>query len=144
MDDNYNPDKEIMKLISRQIKCTLPWNEIEIEGMKECKSKNDFDNYLKMIFKQQEDIKQVPPKCQFKTWTPMPYSEGSTADEKSSIVIMLRRVPCGCLCHHTAEQVLHLLSNYSWISLKTRAFLRYTHTSHIFFTIPIRNITYNI
>ena len=89
MDDNYNPDKEIMKLISRQIKCTLPWNEIEIEGMKECKSKNDFDNYLKMIFKQQEDIRHVPPKCRFKTWTPMPYSEGSTADEKSSIVIML-------------------------------------------------------
>ena len=89
MDDNYNPDKEIKKLISRQIKCTLPWNEIEIEGMKECKSKNDFDNYLKMIFKQQEDIKQVPPKCQFKTWTPMPYTEDVIAAEISSVHIWL-------------------------------------------------------
>ena len=89
MDENYNPDKEIMKLISNQIKCTLPWSEIKIEGMKQCKSENDFDNYLKMIFEQQQDMKQVPPKCKFKIWTPMPYSEVSTADEKSSIVIML-------------------------------------------------------
>ena len=89
MDENYNPDKEIMKLISRQINCTLPWSKIKIGGMKECQSENDFDNYLKMIFNRQKDIKQVPPKCQFKTWTPMPYWEDSRASEIPSVDIWL-------------------------------------------------------
>ena len=87
-DVNYNPDKEIMKLISNQIKCTLPWSEIKIEGMKQCKSENDFDNYLKMIFERQQDMK-LPPKCKFKTWTPIPYSEVSTSGKKSSIAVLL-------------------------------------------------------
>ena len=53
--------------------------------MKECKSENEFDNYLKMIFKRQQDIKQVPPKCKFKAWTPMPYREESIDGEPSSV-----------------------------------------------------------
>ena len=85
MDENYNPDKEIMKLISKQINCTLPWIEIKFEGMKECKSENDFDNYLKMISQRQRYIKQVPPKCKFKTWTPIPYNKGSTIGEPTSV-----------------------------------------------------------
>ena len=89
MDDNYNTDKEIMKLISKQINCTLPWSEIKFEGMKECKSENDFDNYLKMISERQHDIKQIRPKCKFKTWTPMPYREESTAGEPSSVKFWL-------------------------------------------------------
>ena len=89
IDENYNPDKEIIKLILNQIKCTLPWSEIKIEGMKQCKSKNDFDNYLKMIFERQQDMKQVPPKCKFKTWKPIPYSVVSTSGKKSSIAVML-------------------------------------------------------
>ena len=109
MDENYNPDNEIMKLISRQINCTLPWNEVKIEGMKECKSKNEFANYLKMIFKQQEDIRQVPPKCRFKTWTPMPYSEVSTADEKSSIVIMLSVISSKVIFLKERRRVMELL-----------------------------------
>ena len=84
MDDNYNTDKEIMKLISKQINCTLPWSEIKFEGMKECKSENDFDNYLKMISERQHDIKQIRPKCKFKTWTPMPYREESIDGEPTS------------------------------------------------------------
>ena len=84
-DENYNPDKEIMKLISKQINCTLPWIEIKFKGMKECKSENDFDNYLKMISERQRDIKQVPSKCKFKTWTPIPYNKGSTIGEPTSV-----------------------------------------------------------
>ena len=84
-DENYNPDKEIMKLISKQINCTLPWSKIKFEGMKECKSENDFDNYLKMISERQHDIKQIRPKCKFKTWTPMPYREESIDGEPSSV-----------------------------------------------------------
>ena len=74
-----------MKLISKQINCTLPWSKIKFEGMKECKSENDFDNYLKMISQRQRDIKQVPPKCKFKTWTPIPYNKGSTIGEPTSV-----------------------------------------------------------
>ena len=88
-DESYNPDKAIMELISNQINCTLPWSKFKPAGMKECITENDFDRYLKMIFKRQDDIKQVPPKCKFRTWTPMPYSESSAADKTSSVVFRL-------------------------------------------------------
>ena len=89
MDKNYNPDKSIMELITKQINCTLPWSEIKLGGIKECRTENDFDRYLKIIFKRQEDIKQVPPKCKYKTWIPMPYSESSVANQKSLVDLWL-------------------------------------------------------
>ena len=88
-DETYNPDKAIMELISKQINCTLPWSKFKPVGMKECRTENDFDRYLKMIFKRQDDIKQVLPKCKFKTWTPMTYSESSVAKETSYVEIRL-------------------------------------------------------
>ena len=88
-DESYNPDKAIMELISKQINCTLPWSKFKPVGMKECRTENDFDRYLKMIFKRQDDIKQVLPKCKFKTWTPMPYSESSAVHKESSVLIRL-------------------------------------------------------
>ena len=111
MDENYNPDKEIMKLISEQINCTLPWIEIKFEGMKECKSENDFDNYLKMISKRQRDIKQVPPKCRFKTWTPMPYREESTAGEPSSVDIRLTILPSKVIFYGKGENFFEYFSH---------------------------------
>ena len=114
-DENYNPDKEIMKLISKQINCTLPWIEIKFEGMKECKSENDFDNYLKMIFKRQQDIKQVPPKCKFKAWTPMPYREESTAGEPSSVDIRLTILPSKVLAvifYNPLRQFFHSVKGH--------------------------------
>ena len=111
MDDNYNTDKEIMNLISRQINCSLPWSEIKFEGMKECKSENDFDNYLKMIFKRQQVIKQVPPKCKFKAWTPMPYREESTAGEPSSVYIRLTILPSKVIFYGKGENFLEYFSH---------------------------------
>ena len=105
-DENYNPDKEIMKLISKQINCTLPWIEIKFEGMKECKSENDFDNYLRMISKRQRDIKQVPPKCKFKTWTPIPYNKGSTADESTSVDFWLTILASKVIFYEKGENSL--------------------------------------
>ena len=110
-DENYNPDKEIMKLISKQINCTLPWSKIKFEGMKECKSENDFDNYLKMISERQHDIKQIRPKCKFKTWTPMPYREESTAGEPSSVDIRLTILPSKVIFYGKGENFLEYFSH---------------------------------
>ena len=88
-DESYNPDKAIMELISNQINCTLPWSKFKPAGMQECITENDFDRYLKMIFKRQDDIKQVLPKCKFKTWTPMTYSESSVDGLKTTVVVEL-------------------------------------------------------
>ena len=86
----YHPDKEIMKLISSKINCTLPWTEYSFEGQDDvCKTEDDFERYIKTIVKSQSDFYQVPPKCRVKTWTPIRYLERSTESEESSITIYL-------------------------------------------------------
>ena len=87
---SYNPDRVIMKLITKQINCSIPWSNFKLEGMKDCKSENDFELYLDTIVNLQSKLKKVPKKCKFKTWTPLPYSEGSTdGNKKTKIVIEL-------------------------------------------------------
>ena len=85
---SYNPDRVIMKLITKQINCSIPWSNFKLEGMKDCKSENDFELYLDTIVKLQSKIKKVPKKCMFKTWTPLPYSEGSTDGNKETKTVI--------------------------------------------------------
>ncbi len=86
-DKSYNPDRAIMKLITERINCSLPWSEFKLERMTDCKTENDFEHYLDTIMKLQPQIKKIPKKCTFKTWTPLPYSESSTDGKKTLIVI---------------------------------------------------------
>ena len=88
-DKSYNPDRAIMKQITEQINCSLPWSQFKLEGMEDCKSENDFEFYLSTIVKLQSKIKKVPKKCTFKTWTPLPYSKSSTDGKDTLIVIEL-------------------------------------------------------
>ena len=57
--------------------------------MKDCKSENDFEHYLDTFVKLQSKIKNVPKKCRYKTWTPLPYSESSIDGKNTLIVIEL-------------------------------------------------------
>ena len=86
---SYNPDRTIMKGITEKINCSLPWSQFKVEGMKDCKTENDFERYLDTIVKLQRKIKEVPKKCTFKTWTPLPYSESSIDGQNTVIVIEL-------------------------------------------------------
>ena len=86
---SYNPDRTIMKGITEKINCSLPWSQFKVEGMKDCKTENDFERYLDTIVKLQRKIKEVPKKCTFKTWTPLPYSESSIDGKNTLIVIEL-------------------------------------------------------
>ena len=40
---SYNPDRTIMKGITEKINCSLPWSQFKVEGMKDCKTENDFE-----------------------------------------------------------------------------------------------------
>ena len=88
-DKSYNPDRTIVKGITEKINCSLPWSQFKVEGMKDCKTENDFERYLDTIVKLQRKIKEVPKKCTFKTWTPLPYSESSIDGQNTVIVIEL-------------------------------------------------------
>ena len=85
----YNPDKEIMKLITKKINCSLPWSKLETEGFNECKSEDDFERYLLAIVDSQSEIRQVPKKCKYKTWTPLKNSDRSSESEKSEVIFEL-------------------------------------------------------
>ena len=64
-----------------------------------------------MISKRQQDIKQIRPKCKFKTWTPMPYREESTAGEPSSVDIRLTILPSKVIFYGKGENFLEYFSH---------------------------------
>ena len=78
-----------MEVITKRMNCSLPWSQFKLEGMKDCKSENDFEHYLDTIVKFQSKIKKVTKKCRYKTWTPLPYSESSINGKNMLIVIEL-------------------------------------------------------
>ena len=74
-DEDFNPDKEMIELISKNISCSLPWSSFKAQGLDECKSEADFDMYLKALYDLQSDFKKIEKKCSFKSWKALPISE---------------------------------------------------------------------
>ena len=87
--ENYNPDSAIMELITKEINCSLPWSNHKFEGIKECKTEDDFRGYLKTICNQQRQIKQVPKKCRHKKWEPSQYEKSTESGESKVTVDLL-------------------------------------------------------
>ena len=90
--ENYNPDRKIMKSLARYINCSLPWSIYKFNGVRECQTENDFERYLHEIVKLKPVIENLPKKCIFKTWTPLPYSESSTDGDKTTVVVELTMI----------------------------------------------------
>ena len=94
-DEKYNPDGKLMKSIARYINCSLPWSKNkfnQFKGMKECQTEKEFERYLHEIVKLKPIIENMPKKCTFKTWTPLPYSESSTDGDKTTVVVELTMI----------------------------------------------------
>ena len=63
------------KLISQKINCLLPWSSFKIQGLEECKTETDFDNYLTALDDLQDAFKEIGKKCYFKSWKLFPIIE---------------------------------------------------------------------
>ena len=86
-DEGFSPDWVIMKLITEEINCSLPWSKVKVEGLKDCNTEIEFERYLTTLVKLQRKIEKIPKKCTFKTWTPLPYSD-SSRDVNDTLVII--------------------------------------------------------
>ena len=87
--EGFSQDSMIMKLLTEEINCSLPWSKVRVEGMKDCKTENEFERYLTTLIKLQRKIEKIPKKCTFKTWTPLPYSESSRDVNDTMVIIDL-------------------------------------------------------
>ena len=65
----YNPDREMASLITKKIKCNLPWSNLQMDQLDDCKTEEEFENYLKEIIDEQKAIDRIPKKCHYKMWT---------------------------------------------------------------------------
>ena len=68
-DKEYNPDREMTSLITKKIQCNLPWSNLKMDQFDNCKTEEEFENYLKEIIEEQDAIEQIPKKCRYKIWT---------------------------------------------------------------------------
>ena len=75
--EGFNPDEEMTKLISQKINCSLPWSSFKIQGLKECNTETDFDNYLIALDDLQDAFKEIGKKCYYKSWKLFPIIEQS-------------------------------------------------------------------
>ena len=87
-DKEYNPDREMTSLITKKIKCNLPWSNLQMDQLDDCKTEEEFENYLKEIIEKQEAIERIPKKCQYKIWSLTHWGEGSK-DGNTSVTIDL-------------------------------------------------------
>ena len=62
----------MIELISKNISCSLPWSSFKVQGLDECKSEADFENYLKALYELQSHFKNIEKKCSFKSWKVLP------------------------------------------------------------------------
>ena len=67
-DKNYKPDREMTSLITTKIKCNLPWSNLQMDHFEDCKTEEEFENYLKEIIEEQDAIERIPKKCRYKIW----------------------------------------------------------------------------
>ena len=75
-------------LITTKIKCNLPWSNLQMDHFEDCKTEEEFENYLKEIIEEQEAIEQIPKKCRYKIWTLTHWREVSR-DGNTSVTIDL-------------------------------------------------------
>ena len=88
-DKEYNPDREMTSLITKKIQCNLPWSNFQMDHFDDCKTEEEFENYLKEIIEEQEAIERIPKKCQYKIWSLTHWGEGSRDGNTSVNVDLL-------------------------------------------------------
>ena len=76
-DEKHNPDMEMTSLITRKIKCNLPWSNLKMDQFDDCKTEEDFESYLKEIIEEQDAIERIPKKCRYKIWRLTHWAETS-------------------------------------------------------------------
>ena len=87
--DEYNPDNEMVKVISNKAGCNLPWSKIKIQSLEDCKLESDFNKYLDGILKYQKDIIEIPRKCKFNIWTLSQFEDLSGEGNASVVFDMM-------------------------------------------------------
>ena len=85
-DENYKPDDEMTALITRKVKCNLPWSNLKMNQFEDCETEEEFENYLNGIIKEQDAIERIPIKCQYKIWSLTHWGERSRDLESASSV----------------------------------------------------------
>ena len=76
IDEKYKPDAEMTALIIRKIKCNLPWSNVKMTQFEDCKTEEEFENYLKEVIEEQDAIERIPMKCRYKVWSMTHWGEG--------------------------------------------------------------------
>ena len=72
-------------LITRKIKCNLPWSSVRIIQFEDCKTEEDYENYLKSIIEEQDAIEEIPVKCRYKIWSMTHYADESREGNITSV-----------------------------------------------------------
>ena len=60
-----------------------------MDQLDDCKTEEEFENYLKEIIEEQEAIERIPKKCQYKIWTLTNWEEESRDGNTSVNVCLL-------------------------------------------------------
>ena len=74
----FNPDEEMVKIISEHINCSVPWKSFKVLGLDECRSESDFESYLIALDDLQNEFKNVNKNCNYKEWKLYPIIEQVT------------------------------------------------------------------
>ena len=80
-DLKYNPDYEMTKSLISKVGCNLPWSRLQFHELGTCSKESEFQSYFKYLVGLKSDIiKKMPKKCNFNSWTSVPFEESSVVD----------------------------------------------------------------
>ena len=123
-DKNYKPDREMTSLITTKIKCNLPWSNLQMDHFEDCKTEEEFENYLKEIIEEQEAIEQIAKKCRYKIWTLTHWGkvsrDGNTGNTSLTIDLLSTR---GQVCTYSPYGI-YIFSNHIFILIFCRSILK--------------------
>ena len=76
-------------LITRKMKCNLPWSSLRMIQFEDCKTEEEFESYLNGIIEEQDAIERIPIKCRHKIWSFTDWGEGSRDLGSTSVTVDL-------------------------------------------------------
>jgi len=119
-----------------------------MDHFEDCKTEEEFENYLKEIIEEQEAIEQIPKKCRYKIWTLTHWREVSR-DGNTSVTIDLLSTR-GQVCTYSVFTIwplhffhiiflyLYSVGQYWKASLCIHFRILYWSTRRLFRVIPWR------
>ena len=86
---DYNPDEEMMRTVTSQLQCNLPWSKFQNIAYDNCSQPEEFLKYFNVLEHMNEKLRTFPKKCNFDSWTSMPLVEGDVQSNQTSIYLRL-------------------------------------------------------